>query len=148
MAQTSGRAAGATRRGEPGSRRGRAREPSGPRHGTSGRAAPPGHALERRAGTRAGKRGKGREREREGGREGDGELTLGIQNSAITVTGSPRAKRWERGGREGVVAREKQMQERERGGRQGRAGLGCVAGRKPTARTTTDWKPTANQNPK
>jgi hypothetical protein len=31
---------------------------------------------------------------------------------------------------------------------QGRAGLGRVAGRNPTARTTTDRNPIANQNPK
>jgi hypothetical protein len=71
-------------------------------------------------GTRAGKRerGKGgRERERE---RGGGELTLGIQNPAITVTGSPRA----RGGREvGERERERrflrgknQMREIERRG--------------------------------
>jgi hypothetical protein len=133
---------------------GRTREPSGPCQGAVG-AAPwdvgAGRAARPRAGEKGGdacrEEGKG-EGEGERGREGDGELTLGIQNSVITVTGSPRAKRWERGGREGVVAREKQMQERERGGRQGRAGLGRIAGRKPTARTTTDWKPTANQNPK
>jgi hypothetical protein len=40
------------------------------------------------------------EREREREREGRG-AHLGIQKMAITVTGSPRAKRWERGGREG-----------------------------------------------
>jgi hypothetical protein len=60
-------------------------------------------------------RGRGKERERDGG----GEAHLGIQNPVITVTGSPRSKRWERGRREtegkGVVARENQMGERERG---------------------------------
>jgi hypothetical protein len=114
--------------------------------------------------TCAGKRGKGRKgREREG--EGRGrELTLGIQNPVITVTGSPRA----RGGRE-VGEREREMrllrgknQIREiekrgahtwgrrwgaRGVRAragpsragpGRVGLGCIAGQKPTTCTTTE----------
>jgi hypothetical protein len=84
-----------------------------------------------------------------------GELTLGIHNPAITVTGSPRAKRWERGGREGegVVAWEKQMRERERGGApgarvQGRAGSRRgTRGQKSTMPTTTDRNPTENQKP-
>jgi hypothetical protein len=70
-------------------------------------------------------------------------------NLATTVTKTPRAQRGrERGGGEGVAAWENQMRERERKGgahgeRQGRAGqsqarLGCVAGRNPTTRTTTD----------
>jgi hypothetical protein len=50
---------------------------------------------------------------------------LGVQNMAITVTGSPRAKRWKRGGREGeggVTARENQMRERWGGGARGARG--------------------------
>jgi hypothetical protein len=49
-------------------------------------------------------REEGREREREIRREREGELTLGIQNPAITVTGSPRT----RGGRE-VEEREREL---------------------------------------
>jgi hypothetical protein len=83
---------------------------------------------------------------------------LGVQNPAITITGSPRAKRWKRGEREGegVAARENQM--RERGGRgawgvweargaQGRAGarragLGqVVLGRRPGRKPTTHTQP-------
>jgi hypothetical protein len=111
-------------------------------------------AGERRAGTRVGKRGKGRKRKRE--REGGGELTLGIQNPAVTVTGSPRA----RGGREvGERERERrllrgknQMREIERGGArmgeevgcqgragQGRAGPGRVGSRRgPKTHNTHD----------
>jgi hypothetical protein len=91
---------------------------------------------------------------------------LGVQNPAITMTGSPRAKKWKRGGREGegVAAQKNQMRERGRGSRmgwggapgarsQGRPGLGWVGlgrgpGRKPTTPTTTDWNPIANRNPK
>jgi hypothetical protein len=73
-----------------------------------------GHA---RGGPGAQGRRKGRERGREGERGGGGEergAHLGIEKPAITVTGSPRAKRWERDGREGVgvAARENQMRER------------------------------------
>jgi hypothetical protein len=63
----------------------------------------------------------------------------GIQNPTISVTGSPRAKRWKRGGREGegegVAARKNQMRERGGGARMGGAkgapgqvGLGWVVG--------------------
>jgi hypothetical protein len=58
----------------------------------------------RKGGMQGGKReGRGRER----GTEREGELTSGIQNPAITVTGSPRAQGGrERGGGEGVAVRE------------------------------------------
>jgi hypothetical protein len=65
---------------------------------------PPGRAMVSRA------RKKGRDAHRERGGRGRGErgAHLGIQKTVITVTGSPSAKRWERGGRkgEGVAARE------------------------------------------
>jgi hypothetical protein len=49
---------------------------------------------------------------------------LGSKNPAITVTGSPRAKRWERGGREGdgVAAREKSNERDIERGRMGVCG--------------------------
>jgi hypothetical protein len=129
------------------SRRGRAQgprqgEPLGPRTG-----ARQGSVGAARRGERAGEKG-GDARREEGKGEGEGELTLGIQNLAITVTGSPRAKRWERGGREGegVVAREKQMRERERGGAHGgwgargaRPGPGWAGSRRgPKTHSTND----------
>jgi hypothetical protein len=63
---------------------------------------PPRHACEEERGAH----GEGR-RKGEGEREREGELTSGIQNPAITVTKTPRARGGrERGGREGVAARE------------------------------------------
>jgi hypothetical protein len=83
-------------------------------------------------------------------------------NSAITVTGAPRAQgRRERGGRERELCTRKLNEgKRERGrgraqgevGRQGRgqgrARLGRTSGQNPTTHTTTDRNPIANQNPK
>jgi hypothetical protein len=84
----------------------------GPRHeghaGASHRGATPGgHAARPSAG-----KGKG---EGEGEREGEERgAHLGIQKPAITIHRiTPRARRWERGGREGVAARETKMRERE-----------------------------------
>jgi hypothetical protein len=98
-------------------------------------------------GARARERARGEERRKK--RKGEERVMgshLGVQNLAITVTGSPRAKRWKRGGREGegVVARENQMGEKEgegghawggaRGARPGpaRAGLGRARSRAGT----------------
>jgi hypothetical protein len=97
-------------------------------------------------------------------REGRGRAHLGIQNPAITVTGSPRARggreRWKRGRGSCCAGKIKCEREGEgaRGGTPGRAGLGQVglgqvrlgrvAGRKFTAHPTTDRNPTANRNSK
>jgi hypothetical protein len=127
--------------------------------------------------TYAGRRGggvraQGGRRGGEGEGEGRGEGShLGIQNSAITVTESPRAqggREVEEMKRERELLREKNPNERkgegaheggvERQGRarcvgsgragSGRAGLGRRPGQKPTTHTTTDRKPIANRNPK
>jgi hypothetical protein len=87
------------------------------------------------AGTRAGK-GKG---------EGEGERErgahLGIQKHAITVHRiTPRARRWERGGREGVVAHETKMRDRVRmgvWGRLGRQAMGLAGSRAGTEADNT-----------
>jgi hypothetical protein len=129
----------APRRGGTGRHRGRDRGRAGagvraPREGQAGVTpgqdrAPPG-ARRGRTGAGAPLRGK----ERGGGGRmrggGDGEAHLGIQNPAITVTGSHLGHEvGERGGREGegVVAREKSNERKGEGaawgdGRQGRAG--------------------------
>jgi hypothetical protein len=80
-----------------------------------GREGARGHDLE---GARAREKARGEERRKKRrGEERGRRAHLGVQNPAITITGSPRAKRWKRGEREGegVAARENQM--RERGGR-------------------------------
>jgi hypothetical protein len=81
--------AGSERAGE-----GRGQEPSAPGRARPGAARKPGAARPGRV-REEGERGRGEGQEREVGAH------LGVQNPAITVTGSPRAKRWERGGREG-----------------------------------------------
>jgi hypothetical protein len=118
----------AARRGAGAARRGRNRAPGGPGprapRGAGGRAAG-------EAGTEAahGRRGRG-EKEGRGGR---GELTLGIQNPVITVTGSPRAQggreRWKKGRGSYCVGKsnEREIGRRAHGsvwapGAQGRAG--------------------------
>jgi hypothetical protein len=153
------RGAGEPRPRGPGSR---ATEARGPRRLRAGTAAQGRGGRDTRRKEGKGEEGEEREREREGG-IGEGRSHLGDPNPAITVTKSPRAQRGrERGGGEGeeVAAWEKnQMREIERRGarahcggggapgahgpRPGRArlgwvGLGHVAGRNPTARTTTD----------
>jgi hypothetical protein len=98
------------------------------------------------AGARAGK-GKGRERERE--RE-EGGAHLGIQKPVITVTGSPRANRWEREVEEREREREllrgkSNERDIERGAHWGcvalgarRAGSGWVAGQNESPQHTHD----------
>jgi hypothetical protein len=91
-------------------RKGQGRRVSGQGRRTTGGQ---GHRATRGWGPHAGglgDRARGRKgtREREGGREGRG-AHLGIQQSAITVHRiTPRARRWERSGREGegVATRE------------------------------------------
>jgi hypothetical protein len=102
-----------------------------------------------------------REGEGEGDERGEG-AHLGIQNPAITITESPRARggreRWKRW-RGSCYAGKSNERKGERGGGRAwgeggahRAGLGWVrlgrvTGQKPAAHTTTDRKPIANRNP-
>jgi hypothetical protein len=88
------------------------------------------------------------EREGEGGREErGGGAHLGILQSAITVHRiTPRARRRERGGREGegscCAGNENEIERRgERMGVWGSQGSGRGPGQKPTARTTTNVTP-------
>jgi hypothetical protein len=134
-------AAGGTGQGRRG--HGRARlGASAPGRGATGGPGTPGRTRPGTRHARARERASGEERRKKRkGEEREMGAHLGVQNPAITVTGSPRAKRWKRGGREGegVAARKNQMRERGGGapGARGAPGwarlgwvrLGGVAGR-------------------
>jgi hypothetical protein len=145
-----------------------AREGRGRARGGQGRAAGEGLGSRRGVQGRAGWGARGAQGRRKGRERGKGELTLGIQNPAIIVTGSPRARgggereRWKRGRGNCCTGKTNERKgERGHGGREGhqgrtgpgwarsgRVGLGRGPGPKPTTHTTTNRKPITNRNPK